>query len=95
MSEHSWLNEEDNRAEEQGRKGQKLSNPNAPRLVKKAPKEKKVQRSVKGLRIRVDLQKVFDRLVFEQKQDVGKTGPELADEAMKLLFDKYGVKYKD
>lgn len=95
MSEHSWLNEEDSRAEKQGKKGQTLSNPDAPRLVKNSPKEKKVQRSVKGLRIRTDLQKVFDRLVFEQKQADGKTGPELADEAMKLVFDKYGLKYKD
>ena len=95
MSEHSWLNEEDNRAEKQGKKEQKLSNPDAPRLVKAPLKSKKVQRSVKGLRIRNDLQKVFDRLVFEQKQADEKTGPELADEAMKLLFDKYGVKYKD
>lgn len=95
MSEHSWLNQEDSRAEKQGKKGQKLSNPDAPRLVKTSPKKNKVQRSVKGLRIRVDLQKVFERLVFEQNQVDGKTGPELADEAMKLVFDKYGVKYKD
>jgi len=95
MSGHSWLNEEDNRAENQSKQGQKLSNPNAPRLVKTPPKEKKVQRSVKGLRIRIDLQKVFDRLVFEQKQADGKTGPELADEAIKLILDKYRVKYKN
>jgi len=94
MSEHSWLNEEDTRVEEQSKKGQTVSNPDAPRLVKTSTKRKKVQRSVKGLRIRNDLQKVFDRLVFEQKQADGKTGPELADEAMKLLFDKYKTKYK-
>jgi len=58
------------------------------RPIKKETKVK-VQRSVKGLRIRTDLQKDFDRLVFEQKQADGKSGPELADEAIELLLKAY------
>ena len=58
------------------------------RPIKKEVKAK-IQRSVKGLRIRSDLQKDFDRLVFEQKQAGGKSGPELADEAIELILKAY------
>jgi len=58
------------------------------RPIKKEEKTK-VERTVKGLRIRTDLQKAFDRLVFEQKQIDGKSGPELADEAIELVLNHY------
>lgn len=48
-----------------------------------------IERSVKGLRIKKDLQKAFDKLVFNQKQEDGKSGPELADEAIELLLKQY------
>ncbi len=58
------------------------------RPIKKEVKEK-VDRSVKGLRIKKDLQKAFDKLAFNEKQSGGKTGPELADEAIELLLKEY------
>jgi len=88
-----WFTEEETRAEQQVEKGT-TTNGDA-EIIKIRQKPKKIERPVKGLRIRLDLQHKFETLVLTEKQKNGRTGPELADEAMKLLLDKYGVKYKD
>jgi len=53
--------------------------------------ERPIERSVKGLRLRKDLQRQLDQLVFDQKMCGGKSGPELADEAIELLLHKYAM----
>lgn len=83
-----WMEEEDDRAEEQAVKGI-TANPHAPSLVKK--KEQEPPRSTKGFYIQELYARGFDRLVFEQKMAKGKKAPELAEEAISLLLEKYGA----
>ena len=84
-----WMQEENTKAKKQADNAGR-TNAKAPHLVKHKPKSKKstVIRSVKGLRIQKPLQMQFDELVFREKQAGGKTGPELADEAIRLLLKK-------
>jgi hypothetical protein len=93
MSIPDWMEQENAKAKKQADNGGR-TNAKAPHLVKQISKPKKetVVRSVKGLRIQKPLQMKFDELVFRQKQVGGKTGPELADEAIKLLLKKYNIK---
>lgn len=93
----TWLQQEDTRAKAQVQTGE-MVNPHASQIVsigsqskpKKPAKSAFVERSVKGLRIRKDLQAAFDTLVLQEKlRGEGKTGPELADEAIELLCKKY------
>lgn len=92
-AEKAWWNEEEERADKQLKTGT-TTNPDVD-IIKIKQKVRKEPRPVKGLRIRLDLQHKFETLVLSEKQKNGRQGPELADEAMKLLFDKYGVKYRD
>ncbi len=87
-----WLNQEDNRAESLKKSGKEASNPTAPRLVKKRKSRKlpDVKRVTKGFLIRLDYHQFFDQLVVEQKHTSGKNGPALAEEALELLFKRYG-----
>lgn len=54
----------------------------------KAKKEGKEDRKVKGFSIGTDYARAFDVL----KAETGIPGPELAEEALNLLFVKYGKK---
>lgn len=83
-----WMEEEDERAEMQATKGV-TANSDAPLLVKK--REQEPPRATKGFYIQETHAREFDRLVFEQKMAKGKKAPELAEEAIKLLLEKYGV----
>tara|TARA_B100001093_G_scaffold333725_1_gene318700 strand:- start:254 stop:532 length:279 start_codon:yes stop_codon:yes gene_type:complete len=83
-----WMDEEDERAEEQAVKGV-TANSHAPVLVKK--REQEPPRATKGFYIQESYSRSFDRLVFEQKMAKGKKAPELAEEAISLLLEKYGV----
>lgn len=49
----------------------------------------KPERSLKGVRIRIDYQQRFDLLAAREKYSSGKKGPDLAEEALELLFEKY------
>jgi hypothetical protein len=93
MSMPNWMEQENDKAKKQADNGGR-KNSKAPHLVKQKPKSEKVAiiRSVKGLRIQKLLQKQFDELVFREKQAEGKTGPELADEAIRLLLKKHDMK---
>ena len=51
--------------------------------------ELRARRSLKGFRIRQDYQRRYDVLVATLKHTQGKKGPELIEEALELLFDKY------
>ncbi|MBF0383019.1 MAG: hypothetical protein HQL69_18515 [Magnetococcales bacterium] len=88
-----WMKEENEKAQKQADNGGR-ANAKAPHLVKQKSKQKNevIVRSVKGLRIQKPLQMQFDELVFRQKQAGGMTGPELAEEAIRLLLKKYKVK---
>lgn len=48
------------------------------------------RRSVKGMRIREDFQIRFETLVAHEKIRSGRKGPDLIEEALQLLFTKYG-----
>ena len=90
MGTPDWMQQENAKAKEQADNNGR-TNAKAPHLIKHKPTSKKatVVRSVKGLRIQKPLQMQFDELVFRAKQAGGKTGPELADEAIRLLLKKY------
>ena len=92
MSMPNWMEQENEKAKKQADNDGR-TNSKAPHLVKKKSKPEKevVVRSVKGLRIQKPLQRQFDELVFREKQAEGKTGPELADEAIRLLLKKHGM----
>ncbi|GAW87810.1 conserved hypothetical protein [Bathymodiolus platifrons methanotrophic gill symbiont] len=83
----SWMDEEDERAEQQVETG-KRPNAEAPQLVRKEAKAP--TRSTKGFYIQEKYAMAFDKLVFSQKQVKGKKAPELAEEAIKTLLKKYG-----
>ena len=89
MSDNSvdWMDEEDSRAETQAKTGER-SNPEAPQLVRKEIKAP--PRATKGFYIQELHSMAFDRVVFAQKQAKGKKAPELAEEAIELLLEKYG-----
>ena len=88
----NWMEQENEKAKKQA-DNEGRTNSKAPHLVKHKSKRKAepIIRSVKGLRIQKTLQRQFDELVFREKQAEGKTGPELADEAIRLLLKRYGM----
>ena len=75
-----WLDGEAERAEELRDSGQTVNNPSA------SPTPR---RSLKGFRIRQDYQRRYDVLAATVKHTQGKKGPELIEEALEMLFDKY------
>ena len=101
MSQHNepdWLKGEDKRAEELSKSGQVVNNPDAnlPKRRKfKAAKGGRPVRTLKGFRIRTDYQQRFDTLVALEKHRSGKKGPDLVEEALKMLFSKYDKKLTD
>lgn len=53
--------------------------------------QQKNKRKVKGFLIGLDYIRTFDVL----RAETGKPGPELAEEALRLLFEKYGKDLND
>lgn len=99
MSQHNnepgWLKGEDERADELSKSEQAVNNPDAnpPKRRKlKAVNEDRPERTLKGFRIRIDYQQRFDTLVALEKYRSGKKGPDLVEEALKMLFRKYDKK---
>ena len=84
----SWMDEEENRAEDLKQKGQ-TANHNAPILqrVTRAPSRKQ-----KAFYIQDQHAEAFETLVFKQKMEKGKKAPELAEEAIEMLLAKYDEK---
>lgn len=77
-----WISEEKTRAKDLTAKGRTSVNPAA---------AVNPQRSLKGLRFRIDYQRRFDLLVAKEKYSSGKNGPDMIEEALELLFEKYEV----
>lgn len=80
-----WVAEEDERA---GTQTTQVANDAAPQMVrvKRAPARKQ-----KAFYIQDRYAQAFERLAFEQKQANGTKAPALAEEALDLLFAKYGI----
>jgi hypothetical protein len=86
-----WMNQEEDRADKLTDIGQ-TSNHEAPQLVrvKKAP-----PRMQKAFYIQEKFAEAFDDFVYKQKKLKGKKAPELAEEAIKMLLNKYGEDTKN
>ncbi|EPJ43141.1 MAG: hypothetical protein OFPII_43510 [Osedax symbiont Rs1] len=84
-NEPNWLSEETKKADLNLREGVK-GNIEAPQLVrlKKAPTRKQ-----KAFYIQDSYAEAFELLVFLQKKEKGKKAPDLAEEALLALFEKY------
>ena len=83
--EPNWISGESDRAEKLIKSGQGVNNPSA----KIVSQKNQLERSLKGFRIRKDYQRIFDELVAREKHISGKKGPDLLEEALEMLFDKY------
>jgi len=84
-----WLSEEVERATDKPVTPGKRPNPKAPRLE---PVHREPPRKQKALYLQQSYIDVFDRLVFDEKRKVkGNPAPKLAEEALQLLFKKYGL----
>lgn len=81
-----WMSEEEKRADNLTEKAE-TSNNTAPQLVrvKKAP-----SRMQKAFYIQEKYAEAFDDFVYKQKKKKGKKAPEFAEEAIKMLLEKYG-----
>jgi len=82
----SWMNEEEDRAEVLAAAGQ-TTNHEAPRLVRVLKEPARMQ---KAFYIQQKYAEAFDLLAFKQKKVKGSKAPALAEEALKMLLDKYG-----
>jgi len=90
MSEQpAWMDEENTRATKLATSGE-TNNNNAPKMIKvtRAPKRKQ-----KLFYIQEKHEQAFNQLVLNEKQVKGKKGSELAEEALELLFKKYGLDF--
>ena len=89
-----WIEEENKRSEELG--CEQTENFNAPRLIKQKKLVKPV-RKIKSFFLQTSSSIAFDKLVLKQKiqkekNKEGKTAPELIEEAIELLVNKYSEK---
>ncbi|KQC31868.1 hypothetical protein AAU57_14750 [Nonlabens sp. YIK11] len=71
-----------------------LKKPKKENILPKPKKEPalKKSRKVKGFYISDSVREKFEQLVLVEKQRSGKNSPELVEEALNLLFDKYNFK---
>ena len=80
----NWLDDEDNRAENNQHHG-RTENVKAPRLkIQAAP-----QRTTRGVYVDDEIWSAFEEIIFQQKKAKGKTKPELAEEALLYVIEKY------
>lgn len=89
MSQHkpTWMEEEESRAEVLETTGA-TTNDKAPKLERVVREPNRMQ---KAFYIQEKHSRAFERLVFEQKQSKGKKAPALAEEAIEIILEKYGV----
>lgn len=84
-SRFSWMDEEDDRAESNQQNGI-TENPAAPRLMKVAATPK---RTTRGVFVDDDIWSDFEDVIHQQKKLKGKSKPELAEEALIYIIEKY------
>jgi hypothetical protein len=82
----AWANEEDTRAETLAQSGS-TNNVEAP-VLKRV--EREPQRMQKAFYIQPKYAEAFENFAFKQRKGKGKRAPQLAEEAIKMLLDKYG-----
>jgi hypothetical protein len=87
---NNWIDEENARATELVKTGN-TTNSRAPLLVKN-PKQPTPIRRIRSIYIQESHSLAFDKLVFEHKITKGKKAPELMEEAIELLIEKYSSK---
>jgi len=88
MSE-AWMEQEAKKASQVADTGDHV-NPKAPTLQVVA-QPTRTQRQNKLFRINPEHISAFDEVVYKQRRAKGKKGPELIEEALEMLFEKYGV----
>lgn len=86
-TQENWLNTENARASELAKTGDTVNN-KAPTLVSYIKKTVPI-RNIRSIYIQESYSIAFDKLVFEQKLAKGKKAPELIEEAIDLLIEKY------
>lgn len=79
------MDEEESRAEEITETGG-TSNPKAPQLVKVS---REPARKQKAFYIQESFAEMFEDLAYLEKKEKGKKAPQLAEEALLMLFKKY------
>jgi hypothetical protein len=86
---NNWMDEENERAKSLSQTG-KTTNDKAPR-IKSVSKEISTKRSIRSVYIKESHQRMLDKLIFEQKMVGGKKAPELLEEAIELMIEKYNI----
>ena len=87
---NNWIDEENARASHLAKTGT-TANDKAPLLVK-TTKKPAPARHIKSIYIQDSYSLAFDKLVFQQKIAKGKKAPQLMEEAIELLLNKYNNK---
>ncbi|MCE7567558.1 hypothetical protein LZS85_15650 [Aliivibrio fischeri] len=82
-----WMDEENERAEDTAQTGE-TTNAKAPQLVRV---NREPARKQKNFYIQDTYAAAFETLVFKQKLAKGPKAPQLAEEALDMLFEKYGI----
>ncbi|NDE19048.1 MAG: hypothetical protein EB000_01190 [Alphaproteobacteria bacterium] len=90
MITNNWIDEENARATELVKTGN-TTNSRAPLLIKNTKQPTPIRR-IRSIYIQESHGLAFDKLVFEQKITKGKKAPELMEEAIELLIEKYSSK---
>ena len=90
MITNNWIDEENARATELVKTGN-TTNSRAPLLIKNTKQPTPIRR-IRSIYIQDSHGLSFDKLVFEQKITKGKKAPELMEEAIELLIEKYSSK---
>ena len=90
MITNNWIDEENARATELVKTGN-TTNSRAPLLIKNTKQPTPIRR-IRSIYIQESYGLAFDKLVFEQKITKGKKAPELMEEAIELLIEKYSSK---
>ncbi len=88
-SRFNWMKDEEDRAVNNLNKDQ-TENPDAPRMVKVIQK-KTLTRTTRGVYVQDDIWDKFEAIIYEQKKVKGKSKPELVEEALNYIIDKYNV----
>lgn len=83
-----WINKENERAIDLCNK-KETQNKNAPKLIKQKLKKPVLKRQIKSIFLQKSFSIAFDKLVFDEKMKSGKNAPQLIEEAIELLVNKY------
>ncbi|AAW88254.1 hypothetical protein VF_B0012 (plasmid) [Aliivibrio fischeri ES114] len=86
-SRFNWMKDEEDRAVDNLNKDQ-TENPDAPRMIKVIQK-KTLTRTTRGVYVQDDIWDQFEAVIYEQKKVKGKSKPELVEEALNYIIDKY------